>query len=115
MATLIRSRLPRELDSQTRPSLTRSWSLTLSVELVSFELPCLCKKSLDWSVKSLFDRICANHTRLFSYAARFTLDNMKKEKNDLSRAVAAKKKADKKANIAEEQKQSKALDESIKA
>lgn len=40
---------------------------------------------------------------------------MKKEKNDLSRAVAAKKKADKKANIAEEQKQSKALDESIKA
>lgn len=40
---------------------------------------------------------------------------MKKEKNDLSRAVAAKKKADKKANIEEEQKKSKALDESIKA
>ena len=40
---------------------------------------------------------------------------MKKEKNDLSRAVAAKKKADKKADIAEEQKKSKALDESIKA
>ena len=45
-------------------------------------------------------RQTANH--IFSYAARFTLDNMRKEKGDLSRAVAAKKKADKKADIAEE-------------
>ena len=38
----------------------------------------------------------------------------KEEKNKISKAVGAKKKADKKADISAEQAQSKALDESIK-
>ena len=40
---------------------------------------------------------------------------MKKEKGDISKAVAAKKKADKKADITEETAKSKTLDEGIKA
>jgi len=36
---------------------------------------------------------------------------MRKQKGDISKAVAAKKKADKKADISAEQVQSKALDE----
>lgn len=42
--------------------------------------------------------------------AKYTLDNMKKEKGIVSKAAAAKKKADKKADISAEQAQSKALD-----
>ena len=49
------------------------------------------------------------------YVARHTLDNLRKEKGDISKAISAKKKADKKANIEEESKKSKALDEGIKA
>jgi len=42
------------------------------------------------------------------------LDQLRAEKGKVSKAVAAKKKADKKADISAEQAQSKALDDQIK-
>ena len=43
--------------------------------------------------------------------AKYALDTMRKNKGDISKAVAAKKKADKKADISAETAQSKALDD----
>jgi len=45
---------------------------------------------------------------------KYDLDTMRMEKGKVSKAAAAKKKADKKADISAEQAQSKALDEGIK-
>ena len=50
----------------------------------------------------------------FCRTAEDELRRMREEKNKISKAVGAKKKADKKADISAEQAQSKALDESIK-
>jgi len=47
------------------------------------------------------------------FAAKYALDNLRKEKGLVSKAVAAKKKLDKNADISAEQAQSKALDEDI--
>lgn len=49
-----------------------------------------------------------------SIVAKYSLDNLRKEKGLVSKAVAAKKKADKKADISAEQAQSRALDDQIK-
>ena len=46
--------------------------------------------------------------------AKYTLDNMRKEKGDISKAVAARKKADKKADVSDLTSQSRGLDEQIK-
>ena len=46
--------------------------------------------------------------------AKYNLDQLRAEKGKVSKAVAAKKKADKNADISAEQAQSKALDDQIK-
>ena len=61
-------------------------------------------KTLSWSVSDLrWDPIADRLLTSSVASAKYALDNMRKEKGDISKAVAAKKKADKKADISAEQ------------
>jgi len=55
-------------------------------------------------------QILSQH-RFGACLAKYELDGLRKQKGDISKAVAAKKKEDKKADISAETAQSKALDD----